>query len=327
MGNFTPEKITLKKLLSDIDCGKLKLPCFQRDYKWTAPKVKKLLDSIQNDHPAGSLLFLEVDYNDVIIPEESFKYTDEAKQTSNIEYLVLDGQQRLTSCYCAFYNVGNKSYFLDYLKLMELDKENKSNEIDFEELLVDKRNVDFPDQYLDQGLLPLAYIKDTKTMREMLKPYKDSIRKNNAKEEIYDFLDGKLGDYLDSIFEYEFPVVKLPKELTLDAVCKVFQTINSTGLKLSAFDICVAKFMRQKINLKEKVNEAKSNTYVKIVLDSEETLVLQIIALLAGKAPKKNALADTLSKEDIQSYWDKSILGIEEAVCILDGFGAGTKKI
>lgn len=47
MGNFTPTKWKLKDLLSDIDCGKLRLPSFQRDYKWTAPKVKRLLDSIQ----------------------------------------------------------------------------------------------------------------------------------------------------------------------------------------------------------------------------------------------------------------------------------------
>lgn len=244
MGNFTPTKWKLKDLLSDIDCGKLKLPSFQRDYKWTAPKVKKLLDSIQCDHPAGTLLFLAVDYNNLIIPEKAFDCTDETKQVANVEHLVLDGQQRLTSCYCAFYNLGNKSYFLNYLKLMEMDKNNNAEGIEFEELIVDKRHMDFPDEMLDKGLMPLSYIKDAKAMRDLLKPYKDSIRKNSEKEEIYDFLDGRLGDYLDTIFDYEFPVVILPKELTLDAVCKVFQTINSTGLKLSAFDICVAKFMR-----------------------------------------------------------------------------------
>lgn len=326
MGNFTPTKLKLKDLLADIDNGKIKLPSFQRDYKWTAPKVKKLLDSIQCDHPAGTLLFLAVDYNDLIIPEMSFNYTDTAKQTANVEYLVLDGQQRLTSCYCAFYNLGTKTYFLDYKKLMELDKNNNANEIEFEELIVDKRHMDFPDQKLDEGLLPLSFIKDAKTMREMLKPYKDSIRKNVDKEEIYDFLDGKLGDYLDTIFEYEFPVVILPKELTLDAVCKVFQTINSTGLKLSAFDICVAKFMRQGIMLKEKVEDAKKNSYVKLVLDNEETVVLQAIALLAGKAPKKNSLADTLNSTDIDGYWDKVIAGIGMTMELLDDFGAGTKK-
>ena len=160
----------------------------------------------------------------------SFNFTDESKQNANVEYLVLDGQQRLTSCYCVFYNLGNKTYFLDYKKLMELDEQNGINEIEFEKLIVDKRHIDFPDQKLDEGLLPLSFIRDAKTMRDMLKPYMDSIRKNVDKKDIYDFLDGRLGDYLDSIFEYEFPAVILPKEASLDAVCKVFQTINSTGL-------------------------------------------------------------------------------------------------
>lgn len=43
MGNFTPTKVKLRDLLADIDNGKIKLPSFQRDYKWTAPKVKKII--------------------------------------------------------------------------------------------------------------------------------------------------------------------------------------------------------------------------------------------------------------------------------------------
>ncbi|WP_301050829.1 DUF262 domain-containing protein [Helicobacter rodentium] len=74
MGKFVPEKKRLKGLLEDIDCGKIKLPSFQRKYKWTAPQVKKLLDSIQNDHPAGSLLFLAVDYTNPLIPEIGWNY-------------------------------------------------------------------------------------------------------------------------------------------------------------------------------------------------------------------------------------------------------------
>lgn len=37
-------------------------------------------------------------------------------------------------------------------------------------------------------------------------------------------------------------------------------------------------------------------------------------------------LADTLDKNDIETYWDSSIKGIEETMILLDGFGAGTKK-
>ncbi len=84
MENFTPTKWKLKDLLSDIDCGKLRLPSFQRDYKWKVPKVKRLLDSIQCDHPAGTLLFLAVDYNNPIIPGKSLENMKKDKQVSNV---------------------------------------------------------------------------------------------------------------------------------------------------------------------------------------------------------------------------------------------------
>ena len=123
MGRFKSENRTLRELLQDIDNGKLRLPCFQRDYKWTAPKVIKLLDSIQNDHPAGTLLFLGIDSNRPSIPSEKFKYVPDENMVNDVEYLVLDGQQRLTSCYCAFYNPvsgnRNKTYYLNYFELME----------------------------------------------------------------------------------------------------------------------------------------------------------------------------------------------------------------
>lgn len=87
-------------------------------------------------------------------------------------------------------------------------------------------------------------------------------------------------------------------------MCKVFQTLNSTGLKLSSFDICVAKFVPQGINLKDKVEAAEKNLFVKIAVENDENLILQAIALLAGKSPKKNSLAVTLSASDINNYWD-----------------------
>lgn len=245
---------------------------------------------------------------------------------SNIENLVLDGRQRLTSCYCAFYNLGTKTYFLNYHKLFEYDKNGQGRNIEFEELIIDKRHMDYPEKLLDDGLMPFCFLKDAKTLRDSLKPYKDRIRDNDDKRDIYDFIDGRMSDYLETIFEYEFPVVTLPKELSLDAVCKVFQTLNSTGLKLSSFDICVAKFMPQGINLKVKVEQAEENKLVKYAVENDENLILQTIALLAGKSPKKNLLASTLLPSDIDNYWDKVIMGIENTMIILARFGAGTEE-
>ena len=74
------------------------------------------------------------------------------------------------------------------------------------------------------------------------------------------------------------------------------------------------------------VDDAKRNSYAKIVLEDDETLVLQAIALLSGKTPKRNKLADNLDGNDILSYWDRVINGISMTMQLLDDFGAGTRK-
>lgn len=131
---------------------------------------------------------------------------------------------------------------------------------------------------------------------------------------------------MDSLFDYEFPVIVLPKELTLDAICKVFQAINTTGLRLSAFDICVAKFMPSGINLREKLKAAMEEDSVRIALDGDETAILQTVALLSGIHPKKNKLADNLRQDDVDSWWDKAVSGFDYAIKTLDNFGCGCSK-
>jgi len=323
MANFRPDRIKLEKLLSDIDNGKIRLPDFQRDYKWKIPQVKKLLDSIQKNHPTGSLLFSEVLPSKPKISYRQFEYTLEPKEAC--ESLVLDGQQRLTSCYCVFFNRGRNSYYLDLNKLFEAYT-NKC-EVDFEEIIINKPNKKWPDEDLTNNRLPLYFLKDKITFREKIKSYKDSFRSDASKEEYLNFLELGLETYLDTLFEYEFPLIILPKELEIDAVCKVFQTINTTGLMLSAFDICVAMFTPQGINLRDKIKNArKESEKVKIALDKDETAILQTIALLAGKVPKKSKLAGELTKDDIDYWWDRAVLGFDYAIEILDRFGCGCKK-
>jgi len=323
MANFRPDRIKLEKLLTDIDSGKIRLPNFQREFKWKIPQVKKLLDSIQKNHPTGSLLFSEVFPAKPKISYRQFEYTPEASDAC--ESLVLDGQQRLTSCYCVFFNRGKNSYYLDLNKLFEAYTNKR--EVDFEEMIINKPNKKWPDDELTNNRLPLYFLKDKNTFREKIKSYKDSFRGDVSKQEYLNFLELGLETYLDNLFDYEFPLIILPKELEIDAVCKVFQTINTTGLVLSAFDICVAMFAPQGLDLREKIKNArKESDNVKIALDKDETAILQTIALLAGKVPKKSKLAVDLKKDDIDFWWDKAVLGFDYAIEILDRFGCGCKK-
>lgn len=326
MSEFGLYNVKIRDFIHSIVCGKYQLPCFQRDFKWNPPKIKSLVNSIQHEYPAGSLLFLKVKGKESIIPYTPFKYTHSDQITEDPERLVLDGQQRMTSCYSVFTNEGYYTYYIDFISLMKKYNAGEKD-FDFETLIVNKRHNSAPMTELPNGLFPMAYLIDRNTMRNQIKIYVSGIQNEPEKADIVEFLNYSFGDIVDSILDYEFPVVELPENSTMEAVCKVFQTINTTGLKLSVFDICVAVFMPKGINLKEKVQVSSSNhMYAKLILDKDATSVLQVVALLANKAPNSNTLASVLEARDISDYWNDAIDGIERTLIMFDSFGAGTKK-
>lgn len=326
MSKFGHSDVKIRDFIVAIKSGKYRLPCFQRDFRWSPAKIKSLLNSIQHEYPAGSLLFLKVNKDNPLIPSKGFNHTDENAFTEKAEMLVLDGQQRLTSCFCAFTNRGYYTYYIDFVKLMKLHA-NGVTDFDFETLIVHKRHNSSPFTELAKGLFPISFLIDRKTMRNQIEIFVSGIQGEPGKEDICKFLNYTFGDIVDSILDYEFPVVELPESSSMEAVCKVFQTINTTGLKLSVFDICVAVFMPKNINLKDLVNESiQKKRYVKALIERDATIVLQVVALLANKVPNANTLAKELEADDITDYWNDAIDGIEQALMLFDSFGAGTKK-
>lgn len=105
----------LKDLLSEIHSKTMVLPDFQRDFVWEPGATQELIVSIANNYPAGSLLRVR-DAKRVFAAREfeGAPRLDGQRHT----FLVLDGQQRLTSLYQAFYGVGEHRYFLDLRMLL-----------------------------------------------------------------------------------------------------------------------------------------------------------------------------------------------------------------
>jgi len=326
MSGFGHSDVKIRDFITAIKNGKYRLPCFQREFRWNPAKIKSLLNSIQHEYPAGSLLFLKVNQDNPLIPAQGFKYTDEKAFTEKPEMLVLDGQQRMTSCFCAFTNLGYYTYYIDFIELMKQYADGVTD-FDFETLIVHKRHNSSPFTEMVNGLFPISYLIDRITMRSQIKLYVSGIQNDPEKADVCEFLNYAFGDIVDSILDYEFPIVELPESSSIEAVCKVFQTINTTGLKLSVFDICVAVFMPKGILLKDMVkNSIQKHVYVKSLIEKDATIVLQVVALLANKAPNSNTLAKVLEADDITDYWDDAIEGIEQALILFDSFGAGTKK-
>src|SRR3954468_14877907 len=106
----------LKELLGEISSRTMALPDFQRDFVWEPSATQELIVSIANNYPAGSIL--RVRDTKRVFAARQFEGAPSlagAKHT----FLVLDGQQRLTSLYQAFYGVGEHRYFLDLRKLLD----------------------------------------------------------------------------------------------------------------------------------------------------------------------------------------------------------------
>ena len=112
----------LKELLGEIHTRTTALPDFQRDFVWDPGATQELIVSIANNYPAGSILRVR-DTRRVFAARE-FEGAPALNGTKHT-FLVLDGQQRLTSLYQAFYGVGEHRYYLNLRKLIELKVDGK----------------------------------------------------------------------------------------------------------------------------------------------------------------------------------------------------------
>ena len=106
----------LKELLQEIHNRVTVLPDFQRDFVWEPSATQELIVSIAYNYPAGSLLRVR-DKQQVFAVRE-FEGAPELGNSRHT-FLVLDGQQRLTSLYQAFYGVGDHRFYLKLGKLTE----------------------------------------------------------------------------------------------------------------------------------------------------------------------------------------------------------------
>ena len=95
-----PDHVSLNTLVSHLREGRFVIPDFQRDFEWKPWDISELMRSIFLDYYIGSLLLWKG-------PPENFSalsceavYGYQGKDRP--EYIVLDGQQRLTAIYYAF---------------------------------------------------------------------------------------------------------------------------------------------------------------------------------------------------------------------------------
>ena len=107
---FYPTAEDLSFLLASIDNRELALPDFQRDFVWDPRDTEELIESICQKFPAGSLLRIKKLIG-ILLPPRQFAGAPPL-DGHEPSYLILDGQQRLTSLYQALYGKGSHRFFI-----------------------------------------------------------------------------------------------------------------------------------------------------------------------------------------------------------------------
>lgn len=93
---FKKVDLDVRRLVDDIELGKLGLPDIQRPFVWTNVKVRDLFDSMYRGFPVGYLLLWET-----AVAGEQKTIGASGKQLTP-DRVIVDGQQRLTSLFAVF---------------------------------------------------------------------------------------------------------------------------------------------------------------------------------------------------------------------------------
>lgn len=323
----------LKDLLAEVNSGSMALPDFQRDFVWEPSATQELIVSIANNYPAGSLLRVR-DAQRAFAPRE-FEGAPKISGKQHT-FLVLDGQQRMTSLYQAFFGVGDHRYYLNLGKLID--------GADFDESIFYVRawtkwvkSMDSLEFQHREMTLPLSALKagaggylqwvtslthkltDDLVKRAQSKELEgDALSHLSKNQELQAKLTAIHDRWIMAIDDYRFPVVTLSDTTQADALCTIFETLNRTGVKLSVFELLTARFWPKDINLRALWDAAVEQHPIIAEFDVDPYYLLQAIALASRKAPScKRSDVLNLAASDIANWWDRVVAGTATGLHIL----------
>lgn len=344
-----PDSIKLRKILADINAGAVKIPEFQRDFRWEIGDITELVVSIMRGFPVGVLLLWDVRESKEKLCERLVEGVNPLYKSNKTVYLILDGQQRLTSLYQLFYcdyvtlRGGRKRRF--FINLEKLRSQDFDNCIEYySEKEVKRQNLDNIKNQVTRHLLPFNVLVSDNKLREWRTEYvkaqlflqKESNDLMNLPERLsammnqFDMEFLGEGKPLNNLLDYFFHYVELPSDLSLEAVATIFEKLNTTGQPLNIFEILTAKFYN-KINLRGIWDETKDNhSMIKTFTKDEKDTSLAILIMksillrksiddpkMATLECKRKNLLEDLEVSDIENYWNQISTSFDKCLNIL----------
>lgn len=312
-----------------LRAGQFQVPHFQREFVWRESQVKLLIDSIARGYPIGSLLVLPDNPNGIhlysrginamikAIDDEGEKDDNEeiASEVRGIErFFVLDGQQRLTSIARVFLNASHKvNYYFDLKKMID-----KFDAQDFSWIITRQRGKNDPPKKENGRLLRADLILRQEETDIAVSEYIEDYSEFQEKKSEGRRVAAKIKGIFENIRKYQVPIVALDRDANIESVCRIFETINSTGTRLTTFDLAVAKYYPEP-DLRTLLNESLNNFYLKeFEVDGEQFLQLLYLWYTCEYNERKNIEPTrskllSLDKKYIEKNWERAASCLNKA--------------
>jgi hypothetical protein len=84
---------------------------------------------------------------------------------------------------------------------------------------------------------------------------------------------------------YQFPVVTLAETAGVEAVCRMFEKLNGTGVKLGPFELLTGRFWPHDISLRHLWRKARADYPMLADFAIDPYYILQIISLVTSDPP------------------------------------------
>lgn len=340
---ITPDTHSLLDLVKDARAGKVVLPQFQRNFVWSRDDITNLLTSILEGYFIGSFLLLRTDSDNAPFAMRALEGIEIREKDLRPDYMILDGQQRLTSLHYVFaapkiplrLTKYPYRFFLDLKKVADGDIENA----------IWSERSDYTSDWMDRE----------KQFQELVIPFTEIENWDNWRDTFEDRLYQEGGDFFDryrqnyrnawrDIIERikRFPVPTLvidkiepndPEQIA--QVCAIFEKMNSTGVSLSVYDLLTARMYRYDIDM-HRMWEATVNEHPNLYSisegkpDSYGVYLLRVIALLRGMDVNSKSIIN-MKPDGFEADWKIAARYMEKALQRLfstnaDGFGVINPK-
>ncbi|PWR22629.1 GmrSD restriction endonuclease domain-containing protein [Zavarzinia aquatilis] len=254
---FQTNPIDLYRLLDECHRGAIQLPDFQRSWVWDEDRIKSLIASISRAFPVGAIMSLDTG-GPVNFKPRPIEGTPPEAGRVQPQSLLLDGQQRLTSLYQVSIRGEvvetvtpkrkkvRRWFYIDIRKALDSSVDRELAIVAVPEDKIERSafghptGLDLSTSHKEYAALmfPVTQVFDWDRWQDGFDHFWSGAD-HGATRELFRAFKRQV---LENFKYYRVPVIALDRTTSKEAVCVVFEKVNTGGKPLDAFELVTAMF-------------------------------------------------------------------------------------